>query len=139
MLPGVLCLWTPPPYKGGLRRCRMPHDSGPRYATRKGSGAATRPAAPDPATLQGRASALPHVLWIGPASLQERAPTLPCVLWLQTPPSHGRGLWCHHVSGGPLRAIGHRNKERHTRMFPRLAHVVPRHARVVPRRACQSH
>jgi hypothetical protein len=50
-----------PPYSGRLRRCHVSHGSGSCLFARDGSGAATYPAAPDPASLLERAPALPHV------------------------------------------------------------------------------
>jgi hypothetical protein len=43
-------LWTPPLHLGGLQRCHMPRGSGPPLTIQEGSGAATSPSAPDPAS-----------------------------------------------------------------------------------------
>jgi hypothetical protein len=53
--------WTVPPYSGGLQRCHVSHDTGPCLPAWEGSDTATCSMAPDPASLLGRASALPHV------------------------------------------------------------------------------
>jgi hypothetical protein len=62
-LPRVLRHRTPPPCSGGLRRCHVSHDTGPRLLTREGSGAAMCPTASDPASLLGRTPTLPRVPW----------------------------------------------------------------------------
>jgi hypothetical protein len=66
-------------------RCYASRSSGPCLHAREGSGAATRPATPDPASSLGR------------------APVLPRVLWLRTLPPCSGGLWrCHATrSSGP--------------------------------------
>jgi hypothetical protein len=61
-LPRAPWLRTLLPYSGGLRRCPVPRGSGPCFPTREGSGAATCPAAPDPASLLGSAPILPRAL-----------------------------------------------------------------------------
>jgi hypothetical protein len=54
-------LWTPPLRLGGLRRCHVPRDFGP-LIIQEGSGAATRPSAPDHASPLRRDPALTRVL-----------------------------------------------------------------------------
>jgi hypothetical protein len=55
-------LRTPPHCLGGLRYCHMLYGFGPYLPAREGSSAVTCPTALDPASLLGRAPALP--LWI---------------------------------------------------------------------------
>jgi hypothetical protein len=62
--------------------CHASHGSRSHIPTDEGSGAATRPAAPDP------------------ASPQRMAPVLPCVPWLHSPPPCSGGLRCCHASRG---------------------------------------
>jgi hypothetical protein len=62
-LPRVPWLRTRPSYSEGLQCCHVPHGFGPRLSAQEGSGATTCPAAPDPASLHGRAQVLPHVPW----------------------------------------------------------------------------
>jgi hypothetical protein len=54
-------LRAPPPCSGGLRRCYVSLGSRPCLPAREGSGAATCPLAPDPASLLGRALKLPRI------------------------------------------------------------------------------
>jgi hypothetical protein len=70
---------------------------------REGSGADTRPAAPDTRlfTREGSGAAT-HLVALDPASLLGRAPELPRVPWPQIPSPHSGGLWCHRVSHGYL-------------------------------------
>jgi hypothetical protein len=62
-LPRVPRLRILHPYSGGLRRCHVSCSSGSRLPTREGFGAATCPTALNPASLLGRAPALPRDLW----------------------------------------------------------------------------
>jgi hypothetical protein len=112
-------------------------NSRPRLPVEVGFGAAIRPMSPNPASKIRRAPVLPRV-----SRLQT---SIPCRggLWHRhasycrlraLPPCKG-GLWHHNVSGGSLRAVWHKNKERHTRVFSRHACVVPMHAHVFPRHA----
>jgi hypothetical protein len=62
-LPHVPHLRTLPPDSGGLRRCHVSLSFRPHLSTREGSGAVTRPTAPDLAPSCDRAPALPRVPW----------------------------------------------------------------------------
>jgi hypothetical protein len=73
-------LHLPAEVGSGATMCPMALD--PHLLIEQGSGAAMYPTAPNPATPQGRALALPHILW------------------LQTPPPYRGGLWHCHVSRG---------------------------------------
>jgi hypothetical protein len=59
--PSVSWPRTLPPYRGGLRHCRVSHGSRPRLPTKEGSGVTTCPTALDPASQRGRALALPRI------------------------------------------------------------------------------
>jgi hypothetical protein len=61
ILPRIPQYWAHPPYVGGLLCCHASCSSGSRLPVREGSGTATRPAAPDPASLRGRAPGPPRV------------------------------------------------------------------------------
>jgi hypothetical protein len=108
-LPCVPRLRIMPPCSGGLGRCHVPRGFGSCLSAREGSGVATCPAAPDPASLLGRALALPHVprLWILP----------PCSRGLQRcHVSHGTGPRLPAWEGSsavmcPRLSVGHRPQE----------------------------
>jgi hypothetical protein len=70
-LPCVPRLQILPPCSGGFRCCHVSRGSESCLPAHKGSGVATCPTAPDPASLLERASVLPHVprLWILPPYL----------------------------------------------------------------------
>jgi hypothetical protein len=82
VLPHIPRLWILPPCSGGLRRCHASRGSGSCLPTQEGSGAATRPTAPDPASLLRRALVLPHIPW------------------LRILPLYSKGLRCYHMSRG---------------------------------------
>jgi hypothetical protein len=118
-----------------MSRCVF-RGSRPHLPTREGSGAVTCSTAPDLASECS--SAATHPMALDPASLLGRASASPRVIHLRTPPPRWRGLQCRHMSSSSLRAIGRRNKERHTHVFPRHACMVPRLGHTVLRRTRQS-
>jgi hypothetical protein len=81
-LPCVPWLWILPPCSGELWCYHMSCGSGSFLPTREGTGIATCPVAPNP------------------ASLLTRAPTLPRIPRHQTSPPYSGGLWHCHVSYG---------------------------------------
>jgi hypothetical protein len=102
-------LRTPPLHLGGLQCYHMPRGSRPPVAIQEGSGAATRPSAPDPASS----------LW--------RDPALTRVLQLQTVPTSVVGSsadMCPKGLHGPWA------------VEESLAAIVCSEAHVFPRRAC---
>jgi hypothetical protein len=60
-LPCATQFQTPPPCSGGLRRYHMPRGSGPYLPAQEGSSVVTCPTTLNPASLLGRALALPRV------------------------------------------------------------------------------
>jgi hypothetical protein len=82
------------PCSVGLQCCHVFRGSRSCLPFREGSGAATCPVAPDP------------------ASLFRRAPALPRVPRHRPPPPCSGGLRCCHVSCGSLWAVDIKNKER---------------------------
>jgi hypothetical protein len=81
-LPCVSRLRIPPSCLGGLWRYHMSCGSESCLPTQEGSGAATCPTAPDPASLLMRALVLPHIPW------------------LQILPPYSKGLRRCHMSRG---------------------------------------
>jgi hypothetical protein len=71
---------TPPHVMGGLWRHHVSHGARPCLSAREGSGIATCPTMPDPASRHGRAL------------------VSPCVPWRHTPPLDTGGLRRRHVS-----------------------------------------
>jgi hypothetical protein len=94
VLPRVSRFRIRSPCSVGLQCCQVFRDSRSCLPAQEGSGAATCPVAPDP------------------ASLLRRAPTLPRVLRHRPPPPCSGGLRCCHVSYGSLWAVDIKNKER---------------------------
>jgi hypothetical protein len=124
-----------PVERATMSRCLF-RGSRPHLPTREGSSAVTCSTAPDLASECS--SAATHPMALDPASLLGRAPASPRVVHLRIPPPRWRGLQCCHVSSSSLWAIGRRNKERHTHVFPRHAHMVPRLGHTVLRHTRQS-
>jgi hypothetical protein len=58
VLPCVTWFWTPPPCLGEFQCRHVSHSFGPHLPTQEGSGAATCPTAPDPASLLRKAPVL---------------------------------------------------------------------------------
>jgi hypothetical protein len=101
-------LQTLPPCSGGLQRCHVSLNSGPHLPAQEGSDAATCPLALDPASLLGRAKALPRVLQLQtlpPYQGQLRRCYVslgsePCLPQLQASPPCSGGLRRCYVSLG---------------------------------------
>jgi hypothetical protein len=74
----VLQLWALPPSVGGLRRCHVFHNFGPRLPAQEGSGATVCSTAPGPPPMRKGSGTTTRPAALGPASHTEGSGAAAC-------------------------------------------------------------